>query len=751
MLVRRPRVPLTRREYADPSMLPPTTTNAASRSSRRPRVALSSVCLVLGWTLALGPAGLSSAAAGFRQSGIEGGGFVNVIAADPTGSGVMIAGGDVSGLHRSTNFGDTWTQVNIGISGIDQLKVAAVAFSPTTPGEIYAGVGDEGRNGGVLVSTDAGRTWELRSTAVQFSGGNNDGWPTLPQKHPRSTGRLFAFDPGRDLVYAATFERGVYRSADHGYTWTPLGASGRFLRGLAIDPANPDVLYAAAYGEGIYKTTDASATGTFTKLAFAPPRPEELLMVGSDLFAAAGSGGIFTSANGGANWSRLGGATVPSGPVWMSIDGYEACGTTVLYAGAERGNAAGVLRSVDGGTTWTSLVGDPMRMHDEIGGAGGDPWWLYKPNIVPGGSFYSPAAIELDPSPPEPGACVRDTVFLAGRSGVWRATDGGTEWYPAVAGLGVSIARAVAFDPSHPGRLYTAMADWVHLYSIDGGDRVTQRRPPGGATAFDVEFGATPSPARVFLATGSPTANTGGEVYSSTNTLSGGWVDEGLSAVAHGARPLAIGVRQVGTQRVLLVATEGDGIWRKAGSVWTQVSTAAMQGFQGTHTASLVWPRGPFVYLFDHDSGIWRSPDNGRTWARVWTRRSGSQLTGFLAADPRVPDRLYVSVANQGVFRIDDADGSGLTGDLVPTPIGSFSSPGAIAVDPSGALYVATVAQGGPARLYRSTDRGATFETVSDAVWASTGGFVYDLEVAPNGELYAATNGNGLLRGVPTP
>jgi hypothetical protein len=729
-------------------MQPSTTTNASARS-RRPRVALACLCAAVGWSLAIGAAQPAGAVAGLRQTGIDGGGFVNVIAADPSGSGVVIAGGDVSGLHRSTDFGDTWTQVNTGITGIDQLKVASVAFSPSTPGEVFAAVGDEGRNGGVLVSDDGGLTWELRSTVLQFSGGNNDGWPGLPQKHPRSTGRLFAFDPGRDLVYAATFEHGVYRSADHGYTWTPLGASGRFLRGIAIDPSNPDVLYVAAYGEGIFKTTDAAGLGAFAELPSSPARPEELVVVGSGLYAAAGPAGIFASTNGGANWSRLGGDTVPTGPMWMSIDGYRACGQTMLYAGSDHGDAGGVIRSMDGGATWVSLVGDPTRMHDEIGGAGGPHWWMYRPNFVPGGSYYTASSIALDPSPPPAGECLRRQVLLAGRSGIWRATDGGADWYPAVSGLGVSIARALAFDPTAPSRLSVAMVDWVHVSSQDGGDTVTQRRPGGGATGFDVEYLRT-SPPRVFVASGSSTGNTGGEVYSAAAPLGGGWTDEGLSTVAQGARPLAIGVRQVGTQRVLIVATEGDGIWRKAGGVWTQVSTATMQGFQGTHSASLVWPPGPFVYLFDHDSGIWRSANNGKTWTRIWTRRSGSQLTGFLAVDPRVPDRLYVSAANQGVFRIDNADsGSGLTGHLVAVPLGAFAHPGAIAVDPSGVLYVATLAQGGPAQLYRSDDLGATFTEVTDPVWAGSAGFVFDLQIAPDGQLYAATAGDGVIHGSP--
>src|SRR3954454_837679 len=123
-------------------MQPSTTTNAAARR-RRSRVALACLCAALGWSLAIGsePA---AAAAGLRQTGIDGGGFVNVIAADPSGSGLLIAGGDVSGLHRSTDFGDTWRQVNAGVTGIDQLKVAAVAFDPTTPGEVYAAVGGRG-------------------------------------------------------------------------------------------------------------------------------------------------------------------------------------------------------------------------------------------------------------------------------------------------------------------------------------------------------------------------------------------------------------------------------------------------------------------------------------------------------------------------------------------------------------------------------------------------------------------------------
>src|SRR5437870_13828864 len=41
----------------------------------------------------------------FAPSGVAGGGFVNVVAVDPAGSGLVLAGGDVSGIHRSTDWG----------------------------------------------------------------------------------------------------------------------------------------------------------------------------------------------------------------------------------------------------------------------------------------------------------------------------------------------------------------------------------------------------------------------------------------------------------------------------------------------------------------------------------------------------------------------------------------------------------------------------------------------------------------------
>src|SRR5947207_10261889 len=90
----------------------------------------------------------------FRQSGLAGGRLVNVIAADPTNPNRVLAGGDVSGFHVSTDGGTTWTTSNTGLTAVGQLVVASILFSTATPGVVYAGVGKKGAGGGILRSTD---------------------------------------------------------------------------------------------------------------------------------------------------------------------------------------------------------------------------------------------------------------------------------------------------------------------------------------------------------------------------------------------------------------------------------------------------------------------------------------------------------------------------------------------------------------------------------------------------------------------
>ncbi len=124
-------------------------------------------------------------------------------------------------------------------------------------------------------------------------------------------------------LYAAAAGGGVWRSTDHGETWTALFDSQNSLcmGALAIDPNNSDVIYAATgeiapaspmsdgWGTGVYKSVDAGATwnlvglttvGAFSKICVHPKN--------SNIVYAGGirSGvGLYKSTDAGLNWKRM--------------------------------------------------------------------------------------------------------------------------------------------------------------------------------------------------------------------------------------------------------------------------------------------------------------------------------------------------------------------------------------------------------------------------------------------------------------
>jgi hypothetical protein len=722
------------------------------RPSPRARAGLATLTVAAFGLFTAIPAASAPAPLTFRGSGLAGGGFVNVLAADPTDPSHLLAGGDVSGFHTSTDGGATWRTSNGGIATLGQLQIATILFSSATPGLVYAGAGKKGAGGGLLASHDGGRTWSLRSAVPQFSGGDNEGIKALPRTHPRSTGTLLAEDPAGGYLYAATFDDGVMRSHDGGATWTPLGLAGTYLRGLAIDPADPDTLYVGAYNDGVYVTRTASTTGTFSRIAGSPLTPEELLVLGSSLYVAGGKAGVFRSRDGGSSWQKLGGTSIQTnGPSWLSVAGYEACGHDVVYAGAVGGGADAIVRSVDGGATWSSLTADPTSIHPTIGGPGGPTWWLAsQARMLPGGVSYVPASIVTGTGTPGGADCLDPNVWVSGRAGVWASQDAASNWYPMMRGLGVSIARDVAGDPSVAGRVYVAAADWVFLSSTDSMASVTQKKAAGVVRGTDIAIDPATSPGRVYLGAGKPSTN--GEIFSSANPASAGWTDEGLSSVANGRVPLAVAAQTAGTQKILIAAVEGNGIWRKTGGAWTKVNANAMATWQPSRGASFAWaPGAATLYLFDHESGVWRSGDRGKTWTKIWTIKSSVVGTGYLAVDPAAPGRLYVSAAGSGVWRIDGATGGSVDGGtLTPSLISSSPTSGPIETDAAGNLWFARNAGPGttPA-LLMTGDFGATWSQMSDAFYAGAALFPYDLWVAPDGSVFVATNGNGVVVGTP--
>ncbi len=117
----------------------------------------------------------------------------------------MSSGGEDSGLWKSTDGGESWSEItaNIGLSEGPVGKIG-VAVSPANPDRVWALVEHE-PDGGVWRSDDAGETWErvnderkLRQRAFYYT-------------------RVYADPNDEDVMYA--LNTGLYRSRDGGETF----------------------------------------------------------------------------------------------------------------------------------------------------------------------------------------------------------------------------------------------------------------------------------------------------------------------------------------------------------------------------------------------------------------------------------------------------------------------------------------------------------------------------------------------------
>ena len=134
------------------------------------------------------------------------------------------SGGEGSGLWKSTDGGDSWTNItkNRGLPG-GTMGIIGVAVSPARPERVFAIL--ENEKGGVYRSDNAGETW--RRTNDERS---------LRQRAWYYT-RIYADPKDADVCYVLNV--GFYRSKDAGTTFSRIGTPHGDNHDLWIDPHDP--------------------------------------------------------------------------------------------------------------------------------------------------------------------------------------------------------------------------------------------------------------------------------------------------------------------------------------------------------------------------------------------------------------------------------------------------------------------------------------------------------------------------------
>src|SRR5581483_245405 len=116
------------------------------------------------------------------------------------------------------------------------------------------------------------------------------------------------------------------------------------------------------------------------------------------------------------------------------------------------------------------------------------------------------------------------------------------------------------------------------------------------------------------------------------------------------------------------------GLYRQTGATFTLIRASAP--VRGSTTVKADPTHAGVIYVNDFSQGIWRSTDNGATWAQIKTALNSAASTDRAEFDvttlPNGNTRMYVGVGNQQapaarVYRTDDASGAAAFTDLTTT------------------------------------------------------------------------------------
>lgn len=674
------------------------------------------------WT-AVGPAALANGSSGRLAA----------VAGDPNNPNVLYLAAAGGGVWKTVDGGASWTPLTDGQS---TLFMGALAVAPSNPNVVYAGTGEATSSGlsfygrGVLKSTDAGASWTLTGNSV-FN---------------RKTISQIAVDPtNSSTLYVAVGgggvnglggNVGVFKSTDGGGNWTnttaSIGANGGYSD-VEIDPANPQHLFCSLYNasaaNGVYVTNNGGTSWALvsgglpggsslgnTKIAIAPTNPQ-VMYVSFTSPSTSGLLSMWSSTNGGANWTQL-----TSAPNYMGSQGWydsalivDRHNANVVYAAGQAGGNS-VIESTDGGQTWIDI-------HTGINGGG--------PHADHHGFGFDASGYLLD----------------GNDGGIWKlnnSTPGSINWADLNANLQITQFIGGSLDPTNPNNAFAGSQDngteqftgTLQWTVREGGD--------GGLARIDQQ-----NPAIVYHQ--APTGSLGANNFFRKST------DGGVTWAA-AINGMIAGDSQFFYAPFYVDPNNGNHIFygtnhlyesTNAAASWTAINTAGVNGWPNNTTAIstiAMAPSSPGTIYATVGGSLMATNNDGATWTPTNPLNTGNTVAQILV-DPGNPSICYVVSTAFGLPHVlKTLDGgttwSNISGNLPDLPTYS------IALNPAAnTIYV-----GGDNGVYSSTDGGATWSPYG---FGMPNVEVRDLEFNANlGILAAITHGRGMYEistALPTP
>jgi photosystem II stability/assembly factor-like uncharacterized protein len=160
-----------------------------------------------------------------------------------------LGGGPGTGLHRSTDGGESWEKLSTGLPKSNMAKIG-LGISPFDSDVLYAAITLDRRTGGVFISRDRGSSWTKQSDAV--AGGTGPHYYQELYVSPHSAGR----------IYLAGVR--VQVSEDHGKTFRRMKEVNKHSDNHSMNfiASDPDYLLVGTDG-GIYESFDLAENWRF--------------------------------------------------------------------------------------------------------------------------------------------------------------------------------------------------------------------------------------------------------------------------------------------------------------------------------------------------------------------------------------------------------------------------------------------------------------------------------------------------------
>ena len=364
------------------------------------------------------------------------------VAALARADGSLLAGGQ-GGIALSRDNGQSWRRCSVPD---DAGTVTALASSPHYDQDGTALAATLGN--GILRTTDFAQSWQTANFGLQSLEVLDMSWDAA------------------ETVLAAT-SGGLFRSPNAGRAWRALpSTTGMGISALATTP-DGEVLAAPDTGPPIRSSHDLSQ---WVPLEGVPDnvRCSAMLSLGAGrTLLATAEHGLLLSRDSGCVWSAVSPRTVLS----LAADGSRA------YAGTD----AGVMRSDDGGETWTNLPMAPLHDLHRLLLIDGTPLVVgtHSPPVIGDCGGWS---VLTTTSLPSTGTFVAPsgTLFVSTPNGLHRSDDRGASWEPVVAGTAGCVTQMTFADL---GRGWAGVTpDMTMIRTRDGGQTWSELPAPFGVT-----------------------------------------------------------------------------------------------------------------------------------------------------------------------------------------------------------------------------------------------------------------------------